>query len=246
RYFRRGPFADFLKEKFKVNVFDFLGLYEAYVLGTRKLNSAELKRDCSSRLGTGLEEITNSRAKNLNFKHYRSAIQEKYAVRIVGWPSTVEFCAVYNLLMDQVHILHDAILSGAVKWEKMQAYKFHKFQAELERDHALRLDVDAVRDNCSDTSGTHKKCKCVDGANPGPAKKCSRQAKGKQRAMVVNDSNCEVPSEDGSDDESLADSNDPSRLGSSDENGSDIDGNSNNSEDCDQLDDEEEDELLED
>ncbi|ESK81622.1 hypothetical protein Moror_11107 [Moniliophthora roreri MCA 2997] len=172
-YFGQGPFANFMKEKLKLTVWDLLGMYESYVCERRAhkgLNTNKLKHDCSAQLSVGLEEVTHGKVKAMNFKHFKSVIQEKHKVHLVGWLENVPFMGIHDLPMVSVQALHDVILSGALKWEKMQPHEFRAFQKVLENLRAQGLDVDEV-----ETKGTKKHKHGKSRKDAGPVKKCTRK-----------------------------------------------------------------------
>uniref|UniRef100_A0A0W0FI02 Uncharacterized protein n=1 Tax=Moniliophthora roreri TaxID=221103 RepID=A0A0W0FI02_MONRR len=140
------------------------------LVGLRGLNTNELKHDCSAWLSAGLEKVTHSKVKAMNFKHFKSMIQEKHKVCLVGWLENVPFMGIHDLPMVGVQALHDVILSGTLKWEKMQPHEFRVFQKELENLRAQGLDVDEV-----ETKGTKKHKHGKSRKDAGPVKKNMRK-----------------------------------------------------------------------
>ncbi|KAK7041696.1 hypothetical protein VNI00_008985 [Paramarasmius palmivorus] len=193
--FGRGPFADFLKEKFDVSIWDFAGMYEGFVCewtakGTRAMSANEKKADAVKHLTEGLVDVTGGKCKTMSFKHFDTHIKEKFKVDLVGWPDDVPFLGPHDLNMGQVHTLHDALVGGVCKWKKMQAYEFRIFKQQLDKDRDGGVVSSGRRATRSDKGKKHKQ----------PAAKSSRPSK-KQRKTLDNDSADETDSDVEEDDD---------------------------------------------
>jgi hypothetical protein len=115
---------------------------------------------------------------SMQYTDYEAKIKTAYHVELIGWPSSVKFCApCYITTVNEVRILLEALKNGNCRWHKMSQNQVDK-QAEKEivvKTRAPRKDKGVKR-------GPRKRPNPVDAENGGndendavqPARKVSR------------------------------------------------------------------------
>ncbi|KAG1880786.1 hypothetical protein F4604DRAFT_1578410 [Suillus subluteus] len=125
--------------------------------------------------------VTGKKDIAMNYKNYETAVVETYAVRLIGWPSSVKFISPSNIgIIGEIRKLHDTLKARTCYWVALTPAEVKAHTAELDTRRSAGEVVRQPRKKRSD-AGLSRKRKRLPAANKeknGPSKKAKRNSAG--------------------------------------------------------------------
>lgn len=120
----------------------------------------------------------------MNYKNYKTAVIETYAVQLIGWPSSIDFISPSNIgIIGDIRKLRDALKARTCYWAPLIPAEVKAHTAELDTRRSAGEVVRQPRKKRSD-AGLSRKRKPLPSAkkdNGRPPKK----AKGTRQAIMM-------------------------------------------------------------
>ncbi|KAF9059082.1 hypothetical protein BDP27DRAFT_1431880 [Rhodocollybia butyracea] len=157
-FFGCGPADGFLREKFTINIHQFMNLWDSYVtsqnaLGSKALSMTAMNKDTVHMILQSLREITGVQNILMSYSRFDAAIVVPYKVKVVGWPEDIDFASPQTLTRaDPTKRLHDAWKDGIAHWCKLTASEHRAAVQKLEDATNPRPQKQR-----SDVGGLHKR-----------------------------------------------------------------------------------------
>ncbi|KAG1796179.1 uncharacterized protein BJ212DRAFT_1215182, partial [Suillus subaureus] len=81
--------------------------------------------------------VTSKKDIAMNYKNYKTAVSETYAVQLIGWPSSIDFISPSNIrIIDEIRKLCDALKARTCYWALLTPAKIKAHTAELDTHHS--------------------------------------------------------------------------------------------------------------
>ncbi|KAL0069949.1 pre-mRNA-splicing factor cwc22 [Marasmius tenuissimus] len=159
-----GNMEHFLQDTFKVSAFDFLLSAESYscmahVNGKRLDGVDKLKVAIVGMILKGLRISTGQPKLQMEYKHYRVKLMQKWHVRLTGWPDHIPFLNAHDLKDAEVKELYKLLRSATVRWEVMNNREYEKEMVKLAHDIKKGELEPPTRGPRSDKGKKHKTSK---------------------------------------------------------------------------------------
>lgn len=117
----------------------------------------------------------------MNYKNYKTAVIETYAVQLIGWPSSIDFISPSNIgIIGDIRKLRDALKARTCYWALLTPAEVKAHTAELDTRRSAGEVVRQPRKKRSD-AGLSRKRKPLPSAkkdNGRPPKKAKRNSTG--------------------------------------------------------------------
>ncbi|KAG1849757.1 hypothetical protein F4604DRAFT_1593275 [Suillus subluteus] len=177
---------DFWEDVYDLPMADYLRQYEQWACtqnqNLNERDSLEIARKQVRKLIIrGLVSVTGKKDIAMNYKNYETAVVETYAVRLIGWPSSVKFISPSNIgIIGEIRKLRDALKARTCYWVALTPAEVKAHTAELDTCRSAGEVVRQPHKKRSD-AGLSRKRKRLPAANKeknGPSKKAKRNSAG--------------------------------------------------------------------
>ncbi|KAG2029537.1 hypothetical protein BDR03DRAFT_845642, partial [Suillus americanus] len=132
---------DFWEDVYDLPMADFLRQYEQWACTQNQSNCSDGEKDIA-----------------MNYNNYDTAIVEMYAVRLVGWPTDVNFISPSNIgTVGEIWKLHDALKGRTCYWTVLMPAEVKAHTAKLNARHSAGEVVWHPRKKRSDAGKSRKR-----------------------------------------------------------------------------------------
>lgn len=127
---------------------------------------------------TGKMDIT------MNYQNYDKSIVLVYGIKLDGWPVGLPFLAPSHMhTIIEVHMLHDALKTGACQWKKLTRRELEDFREDIKKREEAGEVVGTVHKKCADAGRARKrKAPADDSANVSGEKENKPSSKKKRKS----------------------------------------------------------------
>ncbi|KAG1871387.1 hypothetical protein F4604DRAFT_1583202 [Suillus subluteus] len=117
---------DFWEDVYDLPMADYLRQYEQWACTQNQISSrskrTRLVGDCAQASSKTDHPWTGYKDIAMNYKNYETAVVETYAVRLIGWPSSVKFISPSNIgIIGEIRKLRDALKARTCYWKRSDA-----------------------------------------------------------------------------------------------------------------------------
>ncbi|KAG1893162.1 uncharacterized protein F5891DRAFT_986152 [Suillus fuscotomentosus] len=169
---------DFWEDVYDLPMADYLRQYEQWACtqnqNLNERDSLELVRKQVRKLIIrGLISVTGKKDIAMNYKNYKTAVVETYAVQLIGWPSSIQF-------VSNIRKLRDALKARTCYWAPLTSAEVKAHTAELDTRRSAGEVVRQPRKKRSNAGVSRKRkpLPIANKENDRPPKKVKRNSAG--------------------------------------------------------------------
>jgi hypothetical protein len=109
-----------------------------------------MRKECSGIINRALRTVTWCNTAVMNYVNYETQIMQRYQVKLLGY-TYCKFISPYNIcVVDDLHVLRDALQCGSCCWVRMTKSEVSKHAAEIAKCEAAGEVVMTKRKQGSD------------------------------------------------------------------------------------------------